>query len=146
MGLKLDSLVKLITDKVLLVEFLMQRKNSKQLLIQVIKDLVAQMPVTLTDMPAIFDKINLVYRNHLENEIQSVIGTPIQSNTKTVNLVSENFKYKIFLDQSDMYSHILSKFPEDTIDSKMIIWVLLEYIRYVFIIVLQTMFYQETST
>ncbi|XP_058803853.1 regulator of MON1-CCZ1 complex [Phymastichus coffea] len=129
MELKLDSLVNLITDKVRLVEFLMQRKNSKQLLIQVIKDLVTQMPTTLIDMPAIFDKINVVYRNHLENEIQSVIGTPIQSNVKNINSSYENSKYKIFLDQSDMYGHILSKFPEDTIDTQMIIWVLLEYIR-----------------
>ena len=134
MELKLDSLVKLITDKVKLVEFLMQRKNSKQILIQVLKDLVTQMPGTLMDMPAIFDKLNAVYRNHLENEIQSVMGTPLQNNTKNVNAVSDNFKYKIFLDQSDMYSHILSKFPEDTIDSKMIIWVLLEYIRYILLV------------
>lgn len=131
--LRLDSLVKLIPDKVQLVEFLMQRKNnnSKRILIQVIRDLVTRMPTSLMDMPAIFDKLNAVYRNHLENEIQSVMGTPLQNNTKNVTTVPDNFKYKIFLDQSDMYSHILSKFPEGTIDSKMIIWVLLEYIRYV---------------
>ncbi|OXU25511.1 hypothetical protein TSAR_009329 [Trichomalopsis sarcophagae] len=129
--LRLDSLVKLIPDKVQLVEFLMQRKNNnaKRILIQVIRDLVTRMPTSLIDMPAIFDKLNVVYRNHLENEIQSVMGTPLLNNTKNVPTVPDNFKYKIFLDQSDMYSHILSKFPEGTIDSKMIIWVLLEYIR-----------------
>ena len=129
MELNLDSLVKLINDKVILVEFLMQRKNSKQVLTQVLKDLVMQMPTTLIDMPAIFDKINVVYRNQLENEIQSVMGTPLQNNLKNVTTVSENFKYKIFLNQNDMYSHILSKYPEGKVDSKMAIWVLLEYIR-----------------
>lgn len=60
---------------------------------------------------------------------QSQMGTPLQNNVKNVMAVAENFKYKLLLDQSDMYSHILSKFPEDAIEPKMIIWVLLEYIR-----------------
>lgn len=63
------------------------------------------------------------------------MGTPLQNNVKNITIVAENFKYKLLLDQSDMYSHILSKFPEDTIDPKMIIWVLLEYIRYIKIII-----------
>jgi len=127
-GIKLETIVKLITEKVLLVEFLMQRKNSKQILIQIIKDFVMQMPMVLTDLPAVFDKLNAVYRNHLENEIQSVMGTPLQGNVKD-STVSESLQFKTFLDQSDMYSHILSKFPEGALDSKMIIWILLEYIR-----------------
>jgi len=61
---------------------------------------------------------------------QLQMGTPLQNNIKNVTTVAENFKYKLLLDQSDMYSHILSKFPENTIEPKMIIWVLLEYIRY----------------
>lgn len=62
---------------------------------------------------------------------QLQMGTPLQNNVKNVTTVAENFKYKLLLDQSDMYSHILSKFSEDTIEPKMIIWVLLEYIRYI---------------
>lgn len=56
------------------------------------------------------------------------MGTPLQNNVKNVTTLAENFKYKLLLDQSDMYSHI-SKFLEDTIEPKMVIWVLLEYIR-----------------
>ncbi|XP_014207194.1 uncharacterized protein C18orf8 [Copidosoma floridanum] len=126
-GLKLEKIVKLISEKVLLVEFLMQRKNSKQILIQAIKDFVTQMPVVLKDLPAVFDKLNTAYRIHLENEIQSVMGTPLQSNAKDTTV--SDVKFKTFLDQSDMYSHILSKFSEGSLDSKMAIWVLLEYIR-----------------
>lgn len=62
------------------------------------------------------------------------MGTPLQNNLKNTTAVTENFKHKLLLDQSDMYSHILSKFSENTIEPKMIIWVLLEYIRYVKII------------
>lgn len=127
--LRLEALVKLITDKVLLVEFLMQRSNAKQILIQVLQSFMTQLPVSLMEMPIIFDKLNFVYRNYLENEIQNQMGTPLQNNVKNVTTVAENFKYKLLLDQSDMYSHILSKFPENTIEPKMIIWVLLEYIR-----------------
>ena len=63
------------------------------------------------------------------------MGTPLQNNVKNVTTVAENFKYKLLLDQSDMYSHILSKFPENTIEPKMIVWVLLEYIRYMGIVI-----------
>ncbi|XP_072767101.1 regulator of MON1-CCZ1 complex [Anoplolepis gracilipes] len=127
--LRLEALMKLITDKVLLVEFLMQRSNAKQILIQVLQSFMAQLPVSLMEMPIIFDKLNFVYRNYLESEIQNQMGTPLQNNAKNITAVAENFKYKLLLDQSDMYSHILSKFPEDAIEPKMIIWVLLEYIR-----------------
>ncbi|GAB1863532.1 hypothetical protein CAJAP_04611 [Camponotus japonicus] len=127
--LRLEALVKLITDKVLLVEFLMQRSNAKQILIQVLQDFMTQLPVSLMEMPIIFDKLNFVYRNYLESEIQNQMGTPLQNNVKNTTAVAENFKHKLLLDQSDMYSHILSKFSENTIEPKMVIWVLLEYIR-----------------
>ncbi|XP_043520144.1 regulator of MON1-CCZ1 complex [Frieseomelitta varia] len=127
--LKLESLVKLITDKVLLVEFLMQRTNTKYILIHILQNFMMQLPISLMDMPIIFNKLNSVYRNYLENKIQNQMGTPLQSNTKSPNTVIENYKYKLVLDQSDVYSYILSKFPENTIEPKMIVWVLLEYIR-----------------
>lgn len=57
------------------------------------------------------------------------MGTPLQNNMKNLNTAIENYKYKLLLNQSDMYSYILSKFPENTIEPKMIVWVLLEYIR-----------------
>lgn len=113
----------------LLVEFLMQRSNAKQILIQVLQSFITQLPVSLMEMPTVFNKLNIVYRNYLENEIQNQMGTPLQNNVKNVTTVAENFKYKLLLDQSDMYSHILSKFPENTIEPKMIVWILLEYIR-----------------
>ncbi|XP_078039497.1 regulator of MON1-CCZ1 complex protein bulli [Augochlora pura] len=127
--LKLDALVKLIADKVLLVEFLMQRTNAKQVLVQVLQSFMMQLPVSLMDMPVIFDKLNSVYRNYLESEIQSQMGTPLQNNVKSIGVPPENYKYKLLLDQNDTYSYILSKFPENTIEPKMIVWVLLEYIR-----------------
>lgn len=58
------------------------------------------------------------------------MGTPLQNNAKCLSTTTENYKYKLLLDQSDVYSYILSKFPENTIEPKMIVWVLLEYIRY----------------
>ncbi|XP_043678198.1 regulator of MON1-CCZ1 complex isoform X2 [Vespula pensylvanica] len=127
--LRLEVLIKLIKDKVLLVEFLMQRSNAKQILIQVLQQFMTELPISLMDIPAIFDKINPVYRNYLEKEIQNQIGTPLQNNTKNGSTTTENYKYKLKIEQSDMYSIILPKFPENTIEPKMIVWVLLEYIR-----------------
>lgn len=71
--LKLESLVKLIIDKVLLVEFLMQRTNTKYILIHVLQNFMMQLPISLMDMPIIFDKLNSVYRNYLEDEIQNQV-------------------------------------------------------------------------
>lgn len=65
--------MKLITDKIVLVEFLMQRSNAKQILIQVLQSFMTQLPVSLMEMPIIFDKLNSVYRNYLENEIQNQV-------------------------------------------------------------------------
>ncbi|XP_046742310.1 regulator of MON1-CCZ1 complex isoform X1 [Diprion similis] len=127
--LRLESLIKLIPDKVQLVEFLMQRKDSKQVLMQVLKENVTQLPSSLLYMSTIFDKLNSVYRSHLENELQSQMGTPLQTGSKGVTTVLEDIKYKQIIDQSDMYTHILSKFPEDTTEPKMVVWILLEYIR-----------------
>lgn len=69
----MEALVKLITDKVLLIEFLMQRSNAKQILIQVLQSFMTQLPVSLMEMPIIFDKLNSVYRNYLESEIQNQV-------------------------------------------------------------------------
>ena len=71
--LKLESLVKLITDKVLLVEFLMQRTNTKYILIHILQNFMMQLPISLMDMPIIFDKLNSVYRNYLESKIQNQV-------------------------------------------------------------------------
>lgn len=57
------------------------------------------------------------------------IATPLQNNTKPTIEPCENLMYKLLIDQSDIYSHILSKFPEEMIESKMLMWVLLEYTR-----------------
>ncbi|CAK9806672.1 Regulator of MON1-CCZ1 complex [Anthophora plagiata] len=137
--LKLETLVKLFTDKVLLVEFLMQRTNAKHILIRVLQDFMMYLPYSLVDMPVIFDKLNSVYRKYLESEIQNQIGTSLQNNVKNVSSSSsstssstttvENYKHKLLIGQSDMYTYILPKFPENTIEPKMIVWVLLEYIR-----------------
>lgn len=125
----LEGFKKLIKEKLRLVEFLMQRKNGKKILLQVLRELLAQMPSTMVDIPIIFDKINSVYRDYLQTEIQNVMGTPLQNNIKPMNFISENYKYKLMIDQNDMYGHIFSNFLEEVLDSKMIIWVLLEYIR-----------------
>ena len=59
------------------------------------------------------------------------MGMPLQNNTKNASSASEqDLQYKLLLDQSDMYTHILSKFSGGTIEPKMVVWVLLEYIRY----------------
>ncbi|KAG7205788.1 hypothetical protein KM043_007733 [Ampulex compressa] len=127
--LRLDALVKLIQERVVLVEFLMQRAQAMQILVQVLQNFMTQLPASLMDMPMIFDKLNSVCRNHLEKKMINQMGTPLQNKVKNVIPPVEDCEYKFSLNQRDMYSHVFSKFPEYNIEPKMVIWVLLEYIR-----------------
>lgn len=94
--LKLEALVKLITDKVLLVEFLMQRTNGKHILIQVLQNFMIQLPISLMDMPTIFDKLNCVYRNHLESEIQNQVSINVRFSSLANDFSEKNESIYLF--------------------------------------------------
>lgn len=61
--LKLESLCTLIKDRVLLVDFLLQRTDSKMVLLNVLKSMMITPPkcTSFTDIELIFDKLNAVY-------------------------------------------------------------------------------------
>lgn len=63
-NLKLETLSKFVTDRIRLVQFLLQRTNAKSLLIDVLKEMVTTeySPTLLTIIEEVFDKLNVVYQ------------------------------------------------------------------------------------
>ncbi|XP_063227764.1 regulator of MON1-CCZ1 complex isoform X2 [Bacillus rossius redtenbacheri] len=139
--LNLKPLIGLIPDKCLLVDFLMQRKNSKPVLMQVLQDILAPTDHNRSHLVAIaelFDHLNDVYRNYLEVEMMSQMGTPATSSlgmTPPKVAAPSQQKAQVVIDQADMYTNVFSRFADcrredgDNGSSKFVVWVLLEYIR-----------------
>nr|CAD7425884.1 unnamed protein product [Timema monikensis] len=139
--LNLKPLVSLIQDKCLLVDCLMQRKNAKQVVIQVLQDILEpteQNRSYLVVVAELFDHLNDVYRSFLEVEMQSQMGTPASS-ALSVSPPKPSapvvLKAPVVVDQADMYTNVFSRFADKRKEgdtdggSKFIVWVLLEYIR-----------------
>ena len=64
LSLEIESLCSLITDRVRLVEFLLQRTSGKSVLLKVLKQLVDEQynGTLLPILENIFDRINKVYQ------------------------------------------------------------------------------------
>ncbi|XP_020628604.1 uncharacterized protein C18orf8-like [Orbicella faveolata] len=127
--IKLEPLVVMISDKGLLIDFLLLRKESKMVILTVFKQ--ALTPGRQSSLPVIarmFDKVNLAYRNYsLEVEQgaqQSSDASKGQSPQKQLT------RCQTVVTQEDMYSHVLSVFVESKdIKYKFMVAVLVEYIR-----------------
>ncbi|XP_076305323.1 regulator of MON1-CCZ1 complex protein bulli [Tachypleus tridentatus] len=111
--IQLEPLVDRIADKCLLIDFLLLRKSSKDVILKVCrKGILPESQLPLVDLARIFDKLNRVYRAYAESEAayQRVQG--------------------MVIDQSDMYTHVFSVFEERSdISYKLVVAVLIEYIR-----------------
>lgn len=129
----LEPFTELIQDKCFLVDFLMLRSNSKDVIIKVLRDTTQNCNCNLEEIGNMFDHLNAVYRNYLEVKMQSQIGLPVSSPEPTQS--EQDATTKIIIDQSDMYTNVLSKLADHMNDTsskrykKFIVWVLLEYIR-----------------
>lgn len=123
--LRLDTIVTMIPDKLLLVEFLMLRLDAKSVLLDVLRVcLTPGSQCSLVVLSHIFTKLNQVYRHHLESEAQHQATSAVQKTTSSM------FRHQVVVEQSDLYTHVFSIFMENKdIEYKFIIAVLLEYIR-----------------
>jgi len=87
----------------------------------------------LEELAVVFDKINTVYRHKLLQNVKWQLASPV---TTADSQVSESsLVTRVVIDQSDMYTNVLSKLA-DYIDEvspprnrKLAMWVLLEYMR-----------------
>ncbi|XP_078071716.1 regulator of MON1-CCZ1 complex isoform X10 [Mustelus asterias] len=129
--IKLQPIVHMLQDKGRLMDFLLQRKDCKMVILSVCCQMLStaergSLPVIAT----IFDKLNQVYKEYLEAEQNYALamesGTSRSSSTQ-----KRPVRTQAVIDQSDMYTHVLSVFTEKKqgLPHKFVSAVLMEYIR-----------------
>ncbi|UYV72700.1 C18orf8 [Cordylochernes scorpioides] len=116
--LHLEPMVNLIKDKSLLIDFLVQRQNSKKVILQVCREIfVSQSEDALEILSKIFDKLSLICKQHIQSESLQSTGA------------SQNSRPPVIIDQSELYTDVFSVFEEETLPCHYVVSILLEYIR-----------------
>lgn len=117
-----EPITDIISDKSLLIDFLLLRCNSKPIILRVCHDGVSpssQLP--LPTISKIFDKLNIIYKQY--SDMQKV------DSSKSSSQNSLSLRNTAIIDQSDIYTHVFTIFESNKSNPKFVISVLLEYIR-----------------
>ncbi len=65
----------------------------------------------LDEIAQIFNRLNVVYKDKLELELQNHVGQPVSSSV-TVQVYKPLTNMKILLNQSDMYKNVFTKIAD----------------------------------
>ncbi|XP_007895424.2 regulator of MON1-CCZ1 complex [Callorhinchus milii] len=125
---KLQPIVHMLQDKGRLMDFLLQRKDCKMVILSVCCQLLsATERGSLSVIATIFDKLNQFYKEYLEAEQNYTLA--VESGTSRGSSAQKPVRAQAVIDQSDMYTHVLSVFTNQDLPHKFISAVLMEYIR-----------------
>ncbi|XP_053674229.1 regulator of MON1-CCZ1 complex [Anopheles nili] len=104
--LKLNALCALITDRLRLVEFLLQRTDGKTAILSVLKDMMSSTysGTMLPVIEGIFNKLNSLYKSVLDSELQSQMA--LMSLAKSS--VKPPATPRVLINQADMYTIVFS--------------------------------------
>lgn len=126
---KLQPVVNLLPDKGVLMDFLIQRKDCKMVILSVCSQMLSgPSRGPLSVIATVFDKLNFEYKKYLEAE-QSYTGAVESGQNRGSSLMKRSPQTQAIIDQSDMYTHVLSLFTEKELPHKFVSAVLMEYIR-----------------
>nr|XP_025978578.1 regulator of MON1-CCZ1 complex isoform X2 [Dromaius novaehollandiae] len=127
---KLEPVVYLLPDKGKLMDFLLQRKECKMVILSVCSQMLSEPGRgSLSVIATVFDKLNHEYKKYLEAE-QSYTMVVEAGQSRSNPLLKRPVRTQAVIDQSDMYTHVLSVFTEKKeAPHKFTIAVLMEYIR-----------------
>ncbi|MBN3284617.1 RMC1 protein, partial [Polyodon spathula] len=127
---KLQPVVNLMKDKGKLMDFLLQRRDCKMVIMSVCFQMLnGPDKSNLSVIATVFDKLNQVYKEYLEVE-QSYTMAVETGQSRGNPAQKRPVRTQAVIDQSDMYTHVLSVFTEKKdVSHKFIIAVLMEYIR-----------------
>uniref|UniRef100_A0A3Q2QLV7 Regulator of MON1-CCZ1 n=1 Tax=Fundulus heteroclitus TaxID=8078 RepID=A0A3Q2QLV7_FUNHE len=124
---KLPPTVHLLQDKGKLMDFLLRRRDCKMVILSVCSQ--SQEKASLPVVATVFDKLNQVYKEYLEAE-QSYAAATESGTSRGGAAQKRPVRTQAVIDQSDMYTHVLSSFTErKDVTHKFIIAVVMEYIR-----------------
>ena len=126
--LQLEPVDYLVSDKCHLIDLLLLRRDSKSVILSICATVLSSsQPATLVVAAAIFNKLNRVYHSHMEAQMSDAVV-----NAETLLSDPENIivQKSLVVDQSDMYTHIFSKFAQSKdVSYKFAIAVIVEYVR-----------------
>uniref|UniRef100_A0AAY4AUN9 Mic1 domain-containing protein n=1 Tax=Denticeps clupeoides TaxID=299321 RepID=A0AAY4AUN9_9TELE len=127
---RLQPTLNLLPDKGKLMDFLLRRRDCKMVILSVCSQmLVGDEKDSLPVVATVFDKLNQVYKDYLDAE-QSYTVAMESGPSRSSSLHKRPVRTQAVIDQSDMYTHVLSVFSErKDVSHKFIIAVLMEYIR-----------------
>ncbi|KAJ8776572.1 hypothetical protein J1605_015161 [Eschrichtius robustus] len=127
---KLQPVVNLLPDKGRLMDFLLQRRECKTVVLSVCSQMLTESDrATLPVVATVFDKLNQEYKKYLDAE-QSYTLALEAGQSRSGPLLRRPARTQAVVDQSDMYTHVLSAFTEKKeMPQKFVVAVLMEYIR-----------------
>ncbi|KAL2085433.1 hypothetical protein ACEWY4_018753 [Coilia grayii] len=127
---KLQPTLNLLQDKGKLMDFLLRRRDCKMVILSVCSQmLVGEEKGSLPVVATVFDKLNQVYKEYLDAE-QTYTVAMESGPSRSSSSYKRPVRTQAVIDQSDMYTHVLSTFTERKgVCHKFIIAVLMEYIR-----------------
>lgn len=128
--IKLQPVVHLLADKGRLMDFLLQRKDCKAVILSVCSQMLTEADrATLPVIATVFDKLNCEYKKYLDADNSYTMAIE-SSQGKSSAILKRPERGQAVVDQSDMYTHVLSVFTDlKEPPHKFIIAVLMEYIR-----------------
>uniref|UniRef100_A0A8C0XJR0 Mic1 domain-containing protein n=1 Tax=Castor canadensis TaxID=51338 RepID=A0A8C0XJR0_CASCN len=127
---KLQPIVNLLPDKGRLMDFLLQRKECKMVILSVCSQMLRESDrATLPVIATVFDKLNQEYKKYLDAE-QSYTMAVEAGQSRSNPPLKRPVRTQAVVDQSDVYTHVLSAFTENKeTPHKFVVAVLMEYIR-----------------
>ncbi|XP_012157077.1 uncharacterized protein C18orf8 isoform X2 [Ceratitis capitata] len=110
LNLDVEPLCTLISDRIRLTEFLLQRTTGKQVLLKMLRQMVDEQykGTLLPVLETIFNKINKVYATWVQLELQTQTAQP--SNIKTTPKLPP--APKVLIEQQDMYTYVFQPISE----------------------------------
>ncbi|XP_025050332.1 regulator of MON1-CCZ1 complex isoform X3 [Alligator sinensis] len=109
---KLEPVVNLLPDKGKLMDFLLQRKECKMVILSVCSQMLNERERgSLTVIATVFDKLNHEYKKYLEAEQNYTLAVEA-GQSRSNPLLKRPVRTQAVIDQSDMYTHVLSVFTE----------------------------------
>lgn len=126
--LQLEPLASLVSDKCRLIDLLLLRHDSRSVILSLCSSILSSpQPANIVVAASIFNKLNRVYHSHIEAQMSDVVINAETLLSDPENMIAQK---SLIVDQSDMYTHIFSKFAQSNdVPYKFAIAVVVEYIR-----------------
>lgn len=113
--IRLESLSQHIGDFVKLIDFLLRRTEAKSIVLSVIRDLLSTQysGVKLPVIQTIFDKLNVIYKQDLDNELFSQMAITTGLTSRNSNLPKSYEAPRVLINQSDMHSSVFQSIADE---------------------------------